>query len=508
MPDNPTINDLITDIEASKENIKSSVQSKGVDVPEGAKLNELSAYVDAINAGTIDGAVRYDIVQNLTDEQKQIAWNNLGIQPGGSNEPVTTEVEFTYDGDNTSDAHEWIVNYSNIRIFVRVGDVPEGTINLLGGVVTALTPNNQWLNYSVEITEDKLDEIIIKYDTEIYAKQVGLIQFFHQAANDFTPQTIFLICTKPGWYNLAFDDWFETINIEKTGVYFFDKRNYGGSTYVNSLTFTVTTEGSGSGGGGIIIPDLVIPTTYGGTEMSMFSRGICIGDSVTEGSFDSNEGGAVIKKFSYPRILQRLSGVEIVNAGIAGATSKTWYEASLNSDPQWGKWLNYEWVWNTNPPAGANDVVSSSLDLSGFDFAVIHLGINDLGLAGTSSIDDILTNYETYINKIITALTTANKDIRIFLATIIPTYATPTNTNYKLLNEKIKTITTYSNHTYLLDLNTYSDCEIEGEYNVIHPTALGYHKIATEIYSYIGYIVHENLNEFRTVQFIGTDHTI
>ena len=68
--------------------------------------------------------------------------------------------------------------------------------------------------------------------------------------------------------------------------------------------------------------------------MSMFSRGICVGDSVTEGSFDSNEGGAVIQKFSYPKILQRLSGVEIVNAGIAGATSQTWYEASLDSTNQ------------------------------------------------------------------------------------------------------------------------------------------------------------------------------
>ena len=67
--------------------------------------------------------------------------------------------------------------------------------------------------------------------------------------------------------------------------------------------------------------------------MQMFGRGICIGDSVTEGSFDSATGGLVVKRFSYPANLKRISGIDIVNAGIAGMTSKTWYEASLNSTP-------------------------------------------------------------------------------------------------------------------------------------------------------------------------------
>ena len=39
------------------------------------------------------------------------------------------------------------------------------------------------------------------------------------------------------------------------------------------------------------------------------------------------------------------------------------------------------------------------------------------------------------------------------------------------------------------------------EYNVTHPTALGYHKMATEIASYISYIISNNLDEFKTVQF-------
>lgn len=305
---------------------------------------------------------------------------------------------------------------------------------------------------------------------------------------------------------MAFDDWFETINIEETGIYFFDKRPYGGSTYVSSLIFSVTT--GGGGGGGTVVPGYESPVEYAGTEMTMFSRGICVGDSVTEGSFDSNEGGTVIQKFSYPKILQRLSGVEIVNAGIAGATSQTWYEASLDSTNQWGRWLNNQWVWNTDPEAGPNDTVSTALNYWGYEFAIIHMGINDLGLAETQGLDAVLNNFETYMNNIIWSFKNANKGIRIFIATIIPSYAPKTNSYYQALNERIKTIVNYTEQCYLLDLNEYSDCAMEGEYNVTHPTALGYHKIASEVYSYISYIIHENLNEFRTVQFIGTDHTI
>ena len=242
----------------------------------------------------------------------------------------------------------------------------------------------------------------------------------------------------------------------------------------------------------------------------MFSRGVCIGDSVTEGSFDNAQGGAVIKKFSYPSILKRLTNIDIVNAGIAGMTSQTWYEASLNSEPHWGKWVNQEWVWNTNPTNTGNDVISSTLDYSGFDFAIIHMGINDLAPTydGTKTIDEVLINFETYMNNIITKLKEANTGIKIFVATIIPSYASATNPTYTQLNDKIKAIVEYTDDAYLLDLNYYSEIDSKASYNQIHPTALGYHKMATEIKALISYIINKNLTEFEDVQFIGTSYTI
>lgn len=438
--------------------------------------------------------------------------NNLYDGGGSGNVSETTEITYEYDGNFNDDTHTWITNYGGVKVFAKMGEVPEGTINLVGATLFRTNPNNQWLDKWLTITEEHLTKVLNKASTDIPATQEGLIQIYDIMASDFSEFTVACICTKPGWYNVCFDDWYEIINFPETGIYAYDKRTYGGNDYLKTFTFTVTTTSSGSPSGGGIgqINTNSGPIKYTGSEIQMFSRGICIGDSVTEGSFDNAQGGAVIKRFSYPSNLERLTGIDIVNAGIAGMTSQTWYEASLNSDPHWGKWVNQEWVWNMNPVNSGNDIISSTLDYSGFEFAIIHLGINDLAPTydGTKTIDEVLVNFETYMNNIITKLKTANNGIKIFLATIIPSYAPETNPTYKQLNDKIKEMVEYTDNAYLLDLNYYSEIAAQTAYNITHPTALGYQKLAAEIRSMISYIIKNNLDEFKSVQFIGTDYTI
>ena len=454
--------------------------------------------------------------QSLTEEEKAQARKNLGISNQNnssstipSGDVVTTEYTYTYNGDNTSDANSWVSNYGDIKVFVKMGDIPEGTLNLVGATLFRTNPSNQWLDRTFTITEELLNKSLHKSETDIPAVQDGLIQIFDQNSSDFSEFTVLCICTIPGWYNVTFDDWFEVIYFSETGIYGYDKRSYGGNDYLKSFTFSATAEPSGTGGGSSQGGSSVAnPIKYQGNEISMFSRGICIGDSVTDGSFDNNQGGAIIKKFSYPSILQRITNVEIVNAGIAGMTSQTWYEASLDSTPHWGTWVNDEWVWHTAPEVSANDVVSTELSYSNFDFAIIHLGINDVGLIGDSTVDEMLENFETNINNIISKLKTSSKGIKIFLATIIPSYANEWNDTYVFMNEKIREIVDNTEDVYLLDLNEYSECATHSAYNITHPTALGYHKIATEIASYISYIISKNLNDFKTVQFIGTEYTV
>jgi hypothetical protein len=88
----------------------------------------------------------------------------------------------------------------------------------------------------------------------------------------------------------------------------------------------------------------------------------------------------------------------------------------------------------------------------------------------------------------------------------VPSYASPTNEAYRQLNDVIKTIVGYTDNAYLLDLNTYSEIASKPAYNQTHPTALGYHKLANEIFAYISYIISTNLDDFNEVQFIGTTY--
>ena len=262
-------------------------------------------------------------------------------------ETITTEYTYTYDGDTNSEDHAWITNYGSIKVFAKMGDIPKGNLNLVGSTIFRTNPKNQWLDRTFTITQEHLDKVLVKSNTDIPATQDGLIQIYDMMGSDFSEFTVLCICTKPGWYNVCFDDWFEIINFPETGIYAYDKRTYGGNDYAATFTFTVTTAVNGSGNGSSVEGvDTTIPTRYDGNEISMFSRGICIGDSVTEGSFDNADGGAVIKRFSYPAILERITGVDIANAGVAGLTSQTWFEATQNSSPHWGTWVNQEWVWN------------------------------------------------------------------------------------------------------------------------------------------------------------------
>ena len=414
--------------------------------------------------------------QTLTEAQKNQIRENLGLSSNTQDqeklEPVTTEYVYTYDGDNESDSNLWVNNYGGTKVFVKMGEIPDGELHLVGATLFRTNPSNQWLDRTFTITEEHLTKSLNKANTDIPATQEGLIQIFDMMNSDFSEFTVLCICTQPGWYNVTFDDWYEIIEFKETGIYGYDKRTYGGNDYLKTFTFsaTVTPEGENSGNETTGDSKPLSPIKYQGNEIQIFSRGICIGDSVTEGSFDDDANGIIAKRFSYPAILKRLTNIDVVNAGIAGATTASWYEASLNSDTQWGKWVNDEWIWNTNPSVGTTDIVSSELNYSNFDFAIIHLGINDFGLALTT--ENIISDFATNINTIITKLKNSSSGIKIFLATIIPTYAPSYNTDYKLMNEKIAEIAENTENVFLVDLNKYSELALRAEYSVTHPTAL------------------------------------
>lgn len=416
---------------------------------------------------------------------------------------IITEVEYSYDGNNEAEGLLF-TEYNGIKSFVKVGDLPDGKIDLIDATVDITHKNNAWLNSSFNITEEMLEKVVIKGNTEIQASVNGLTQILYPSKAIAQESAQICICTKPGYYTIAFETWLTVLYFPEKGIYFVDARLFDGDTYVSNLTCkivkTISEDGEVESS----------PVKYDGHEIQVFTRGLCIGDSITEGMVNHNGGTIIAKKYSYPSNLKRMTGIDIVNAGISGATSKTWYEATLDSESQGGQgWLNNEWLRWDEPTPDESDLFSKSLDYSGFDFAIIHLGINDVFTVGDSiTTEEMLSTFNTYINNIISKLKTENIGIKIFLATIIPSYATPTNTTFAALNEKIREIAESTTDVYLVDLNDYSACEGGTPYENQHLTAIGYNKMASEISALISYTISKNLEDFKAVQFIGTTYNI
>lgn len=447
----------------------------------------------------VDAQAREEIVdmvritpQTLTEEQKAQVRANIGIVIEDDEDVTVKNVEYTYDGNSEDDTKLFILNGQNYKAFVKVGDLPDGDLNLVGSHIE-VGSSTEWSTYSFDITADMLEEeVVVDEWTTISAVADGLRQIFNLSPGKNMKHSLVLICTRPGNYNVIVESWYETLNFTETGIYFADIRAFG-QHYVKSLSSSYNTEEVEEN-----------PAKYKGNEIQVFSKGICIGDSITEGVFDYNDTNASIKQYSYPTVLRRMTGIDIVNAGISGATSQSWREASINSNTSNGRWVNNEWVRTTDPSTG-----SASLDYSGFDFAIIHLGINDTALIDKQyeSVDAMASALKTNIEGIISDLKSARRGIKIFLATIIPYRAMDSFYIYDPLNEKIREIANETEDVYLIDLTAYSECLKGTSYGYgWHLTAVGYHKMATEIISLISYTIYRNLDDFKYVQFIGTTY--
>lgn len=222
------------------------------------------------------------------------------------------------------------------------------------------------------------------------------------------------------------------------------------------------------------------PCDYEGLDVCAFRKGICIGDSITGGGFNYNSGtnpwsdGNV---YSYPSQFQKMTGIEMTNEGHSGKTTVQW--------------------WNIYGTGG-----EKAIDFSGYDFAIIHLGINDV------SYNIPTADTQTAYQNIIDALKAANQGIKIFVCTIIPAYADAivAEKTYGTVNDMIARFSEQEN-VYLCDLTTYGHVYVNSEYTAGHLTAYGYWRMAKDLMGYIGSIMRKYPSDFRFIHFIGTDMT-
>lgn len=219
---------------------------------------------------------------------------------------------------------------------------------------------------------------------------------------------------------------------------------------------------------------------YNGKEAATFRKGVAIGDSLTSGTFNYDYEAAheinvfTDARYSWPAYYQKMHGVEMTNKGHGGTTPESWY-ASHSSD-----------------------------DLSGHDFAIIALGVNcafhDHG-GWTSDSDQALKD-------IITKLENENEGIKIFVCTIFAS-TSYSSTTMSAISEGIRTsvaeIQQTDNDVYLLDHAAYGTTA-KTEYWHGHATATGYERLAEDLFNYVSYIMSQNMDDFKFVQFIGTNY--
>ena len=211
--------------------------------------------------------------------------------------------------------------------------------------------------------------------------------------------------------------------------------------------------------------ETINPCEYNGRSMTMFNKGICIGDSFTEGASNINGSNEqfISDRFNYPKILSKLSNVEIINKGQSGITTKGWYDKYKNTD------------------------------LSGYDFAIIYLGINDY-------FSNNKTLFSNEYGQIIDKLRKENKHIKIFCVTQTKHFRDFANFTHYVREIAAK------KDCYLIDLEKYSTF-YTGHMTGGHPNAYGYFTIANDIYSYINYIIDNNIDDFKNHQFTNTDYS-
>ena len=236
-----------------------------------------------------------------------------------------------------------------------------------------------------------------------------------------------------------------------------------------------------------------------GGYINIFNKISCIGDSLTEGVFEYTENGEVkyagkpqgFEPYSYPSQLARMTGATVGNYGVGGATAKSWLETTecVNCFKEENKAQAYIIALGTNDTDYSGNV-ETDIDLSNYN----------------NNADNFVGNYAKIIQKCLELQPKA----KVFVVTIPKTRADNHNA-WTTGNNQIKAIAKKTG-VYVLDVFTYSESYDNPDeykkhfYTGGHRNSVGYKRTAMEYATYISWIIYNNPDDFRNVQYIGTDY--
>ena len=235
-------------------------------------------------------------------------------------------------------------------------------------------------------------------------------------------------------------------------------------------------------------------------HISIFNKITCIGDSLTQGVFNTTGNDIVDTRYSYPTFLQKQTGVATKNLGIGSTcasradTGHSWFDAANSS--------GYFKEENIG------------------DCCIIALGTNDISRFGEFTGDvstDIGNTIETCANTSVggyAAIVLKMKEMQPKMKFFFVTISNNRNqvSDRTPANEKIRQLAEHFG-AYVIDLekwaeNTITEQEVFAvKYkNGSHNNALGYNLRAKQYAVAMSYLIEHNWKDFQDVQFIGSDY--
>ena len=233
----------------------------------------------------------------------------------------------------------------------------------------------------------------------------------------------------------------------------------------------------------------------------IFRTVACIGDSLSSGEFESNEEAGVPKRgwhdmfaYSWGQYMARAAGCQVYNFSRGGMTAKEYVKSYAESKGWW------------DPSLAAQAYI-------------LALGVNDLGgakqpIGGVEDID--LSNWENnaptfcgYYAAILQRIRAFRPDAKFFLMTM-PRTGSERDEMRAAHARLLYALAEIFDNTYVLDLHTYAPIHDEKFKETFymggHLNAMGYILTATQVMSYIDYIVRSAPRDFAEVGFIGTPY--
>ncbi len=220
-----------------------------------------------------------------------------------------------------------------------------------------------------------------------------------------------------------------------------------------------------------------------------------IGDSLASGESVANNGGDLQyidnNTFSWGQFIAREHGMTCNNYNKGGLTTRSWLTDN----------------------AGLPALLATGSNNRAF---IIGLGVNDANRLGNAYIGsatdidpaDFHNNEDTFYGnygRIISYCKQVQPKCKIFLYTIARS-----GSQYNGYNTAIREIATLYDNVYLIDIASgtpYQNGFINANLRSGHFNAIGYKAIANYMYLVMSQYMVNNQNEFKQIEFIGTDYS-